>query len=40
MREHIAPIELVEGQLLPEELSSAEDLISRKYQADAWTKRR
>lgn len=40
MREHIGPIELVEGKLLPEELSSAEDLISRKYAADAWTKRR
>jgi lipoate-protein ligase A len=40
MREHIDPIELVEGQLLSEELSSAEDLIFRKYRADAWTKRR
>ncbi|NLJ60635.1 MAG: lipoate--protein ligase family protein [Firmicutes bacterium] len=40
MKAHISPIELVEGELLPEELASAKDLISRKYRADAWTKRR
>lgn len=40
MQEHLDPIELVEGQLLPEELSLAKDLISRKYGADIWTKRR
>ena len=40
MREHLAPIELAEDQLLPEELSMATDLISRKYSTDAWTKRR
>lgn len=40
MREHIYPIELLEGRLLPEELSLARDLISGKYASDAWTKRR
>ena len=40
IREHIKPIELVEGELLPEELSCAEDLMSQKYAADSWTKRR
>ena len=40
MQNHISPIELVEGQLLPEELSSAKDLIAKKYGADTWTKRR
>ena len=40
IRGHISPVELVEGQLLPEELSSVEDLISEKYGADTWTKRR
>ena len=40
IREHIKPIELVEGELLLEELSCAEDLMSQKYAADSWTKRR
>lgn len=40
IQDHISPIELVEGQLLPEELLCAEDLISQKYAADTWTKRR
>ena len=40
MREHLDPIELVEDELLPEELSLVNDLISQKYNADAWTRRR
>ena len=40
IQKHISPIKLIKGELLPEELLHAEDLISRKYKADAWTKRR
>lgn len=37
MRSHIAPIELVEGDLSSEELALANVLISRKYGSPSWT---
>ncbi|MGE5592336.1 MAG: biotin/lipoate A/B protein ligase family protein [Betaproteobacteria bacterium] len=37
MRSHISPIELVEGELSPEEIALANTLISRKYGSPSWT---
>ncbi len=40
MRSHVAPIDLVEGELSRGEIALAEELISRKYAASDWTIRR